>query len=58
MTDRTQRVSDEQTLMTMRVSRDSGRTWEPQKTMRGTDDLPPLLTSAWPPCECHQCRAP
>jgi hypothetical protein len=42
-------------LMTMRVSRDSGRTWEPERIVFGGDDLAPLVTSAWPPCQCPRC---
>lgn len=40
-------------LMTMRVSRDSGQTWEPERAVYTTEDLSPLLTGAWPPCECR-----
>lgn len=42
-------------LMTLRVSRDSGRTWEPERTVSTTDDLHPLITLAWPPCQCTRC---
>ncbi|RZB17142.1 hypothetical protein StrepF001_20390 [Streptomyces sp. F001] len=42
-------------LMTMRVSRDSGRTWGSERAVFATDDLPPLLTSEWPPCQCPRC---
>jgi hypothetical protein len=44
------------TLMTMHVSRDSGRTWSPAVEIRSSDDLPPLMTSIWPPCECPRHR--
>jgi hypothetical protein len=42
-------------LMTMRVSRDSGQTWEPERAVFTTDDLQPLMTSQWPPCKCWRC---
>ncbi|GAA2274420.1 hypothetical protein GCM10010415_47190 [Streptomyces atrovirens] len=42
-------------LMSMSVSRDGGRTWsEPIEVMPG-DELPSLMTSTWPPCECYRC---
>jgi len=44
-------------LMTMRVSRDSGRSWEPERSVFGGDDLAPLVTSEWPPCQCPRCAA-
>lgn len=43
---------DDRPLTTMRVSRDSGKTWEPERTVSTTDDLQPLMTLAWPPCQC------
>lgn len=49
------RLFADRPLMTMRVSRDSGQTWGPEQAVATTDDLPPLLTSAWPPCECWRC---
>ncbi|GAA3125241.1 hypothetical protein GCM10010521_09960 [Streptomyces rameus] len=48
----------ERPLMTLRVSRDSGRTWGSEQAVFGTDDLPPLMTEAWPPCECARCAEP
>jgi hypothetical protein len=42
-------------LMTMRVSRDSGRSWEPERSVFGGDYLIPLATSEWPPCKCPRC---
>jgi len=45
-------------LMTMRVSRDSGRFWEPEWAVFGDDvDLAPLATSEWSPCKCPRCAA-
>lgn len=44
-------------LMWMRVSRDEGRTYGPVLAVRSGDDLPPLNTSAWPPCRCPRHRA-
>lgn len=46
---------DDRPLMTMRVSRDSGKTWEPEQTVSTADDLQPLITLAWPPCQCTLC---
>ncbi|OYP17304.1 hypothetical protein CFC35_24695 [Streptomyces sp. FBKL.4005] len=48
----------ERPLMTLRVSRDSARTWDSAQAVFATDDLPPLVTSAWPPCECRRCSGP
>lgn len=42
-------------LLTLRVSRDSGQTWESERNVFATDDLPPLMTNQWPPCECWRC---
>jgi hypothetical protein len=42
-------------LMTIRVSHDSGQTWEPGQAVFTTDGLSPLLTTAWPPCQCRRC---
>lgn len=46
------------TLMTIRVSRDSGRTWGPTTVVSCAEprDLPaePLR---FPPCRCPRCRA-
>ncbi|MFJ4584399.1 hypothetical protein [Streptomyces echinatus] len=41
--------------MTIRVSRDSGKTWGPETVVRATEDLPPLITGEWPPCQCRRC---
>jgi hypothetical protein len=43
-------------LMTLRVSRDSGRTWEAGKAFRSDDTLNPFTGSTWPPCECWRCQ--
>lgn len=40
-------------LMTLRVSRDSGRTWGPRRHVYGGE---PLMTSVWPPCACPRCQ--
>jgi hypothetical protein len=42
-------------LMTMRVSRNSGQTWGPERAVFTTDALPPLITTEWPPCQCWRC---
>ncbi|MEV5877885.1 hypothetical protein AB0L75_27410 [Streptomyces sp. NPDC052101] len=41
--------------MTIRVSQDSGKTWGPEHAVFAADDLPPLITAEWPPCECQRC---
>lgn len=45
-------------LMTLRVSRDGGRTFGPVREIRADDrSLSPLdVTSAWPPCQCPRHR--
>jgi hypothetical protein len=48
-------VSADKPLMTMRVSRDSGRTWSRMKTYSPKGILVPLMSSIWPPCECPRC---
>lgn len=41
-------------VMTIRVSRDAGRSWGRQRRFRaGT----PLVTTTWPPCRCPGCSA-
>jgi hypothetical protein len=42
-------------LMTMRVPHDSGQTWGPERAVFNTDDLAPLVTTEWPPCQCWRC---
>ncbi|WP_406459650.1 hypothetical protein OH768_33180 [Streptomyces sp. NBC_01622] len=49
--------SADRPLMTLRVSRDSGRSWELARAVFGADDLAPLVTSEWPPCQCLRCAA-
>ncbi|MDV9190943.1 hypothetical protein R6L23_22475 [Streptomyces sp. SR27] len=44
------------TLLTLRVSRDSGKTWGPLVEVTTDDNLVPLNTSAWPPCQCPKHR--
>lgn len=47
----------ERPLMTLRVSRDSGRTWAPVREFWPDDvGLYPDTTSVWPPCTCHRHR--
>lgn len=43
-------------LMTLRVSRDSGRTWGPKRTFRPRDVGSVDWTSCWPPCQCPRHR--
>lgn len=40
------------TLLTIRVSRDSGKTWEPERTYAPVDGMAALMSSTWPPCQC------
>lgn len=41
-------------LMTLRVSRDSGRTWSPVREILPDDchEAPWSLSDRWPPCVC------
>ncbi|TXR95171.1 hypothetical protein EAO73_34585 [Streptomyces sp. col6] len=42
--------------MTLRVSRDSGRTWGPLKAVRvGEDPVIPENPGRYPPCVCPRC---
>lgn len=43
-------------LLTLRVSRDDGATREATRTVRSTENLAPMVTSEWPPCECWRCK--
>ncbi|WP_405802278.1 hypothetical protein [Streptomyces sp. NBC_01506] len=43
-------------LMTMRVSRDSGRTWTPLRVIRPDDCDVAQLSMIWPPCLCPRHR--
>ncbi|MGP3940466.1 hypothetical protein [Streptomyces sp. 6N106] len=46
------------TIMTVRVSRDGGRTFGPVVVHdRVEDNLLPLMSSKWPPCQCRRCQA-
>ncbi|MGP9018871.1 hypothetical protein ACT1U9_10700 [Streptomyces sp. BR1] len=38
--------------LTLRVSRDGGRTWGPTRVIPAVAPLVPLYTSEWPPCRC------
>ncbi|MFE9664268.1 hypothetical protein [Streptomyces sp. NPDC005955] len=47
----------ERPLLTLRVSRDGGRTWgDPQGVYASTKPAP-ILTSVWPTCACPRCAA-
>ncbi|WBB64090.1 hypothetical protein O7599_16915 [Streptomyces sp. WMMC500] len=46
----------ERPLLTLRVSRDSGRTYEPEKRFYARDCEPSLLNGTYPPCECPRHR--
>jgi hypothetical protein len=44
--------------MTLRVSRDSGRTWGPLTEVRvGDESVLPDNPGAFPPCACRRCEA-
>jgi hypothetical protein len=44
-------------LMTMRISRDSGRTWAPVREIWPDDcDVHPWASITWPPCLCPRHR--
>ncbi|KPC66170.1 MULTISPECIES: hypothetical protein [Streptomycetaceae] len=44
-------------LMTMRISRDSGRTWSPVREIWPDDcDVHPWDAIIWPPCACPRHR--
>ncbi len=45
----------ERPLMTLRVSRDSGRTFGREQRYFARDCEPPLLNGTYPPCECPRC---
>ena len=49
-------MGDERPLMTIRVSRDGGRTWSPTRRVLPGTPLSPLESMAWPPCACARCR--
>lgn len=44
-------------LLTIRVSRDSGRTYGEPIEYRPDDELPPMQSQAWPPCQCPKHQA-
>jgi hypothetical protein len=44
-------------MMTIRVSRDGGKTYGPTRVVRSTGPLAPRETSVWPPCQCPQCAS-
>nr|WP_244189324.1 hypothetical protein [Streptomyces incarnatus] len=44
-------------FLTLRVSRDGGRTWGPRVTYRPPKNAAPLdLSGRFPPCACPRCR--
>lgn len=50
-------TDEDQPLMTIRVSRDGGRTWSATRRFLPNSPLPPLDSMVWPPCACARCRA-
>ena len=51
-------MNGERPLMTLRVSRDSGKTFGPRMAVTAKKAAAPLMSSAWPPCECQRCVRP
>jgi len=50
-------MGQDKPIMTIRVSRDGGKTWGETKTFRSDGDLEPLPpTSSWPACQCPMHR--
>ncbi len=48
--------TDTRVVMTLRVSRDSGRTWGPRRDVRaGNDRGVPVGSWMFPPCTCPRC---
>ncbi|MFE1574638.1 hypothetical protein [Streptomyces fradiae] len=45
-------------VLTLRVSRDGGRTWGERTVVRVRDRLVPPHSSVWPPCACPRCGRP
>ncbi|URM91065.1 hypothetical protein LUW75_14915 [Streptomyces sp. MRC013] len=43
-------------VLTLRVSRDGGRTWGERTVVRSREKLAPPHSSVWPPCRCPKCR--
>ncbi len=42
--------------LTLRVSRDSGRTWSPKVTYEPGREAPPIESPGrFPPCQCPKC---
>jgi hypothetical protein len=50
------RLNRARPLLTLRVSRDGGRTWGPTKEIFA-DDCSPYAGSEFPLCACPKCRA-
>ncbi len=44
-------------LLSLRVSRDGGRSWGPVRSITSDEVLAPLATGVWPPCRCPRCRS-
>jgi hypothetical protein len=55
MTKKKSQKKPEYALLTMRVSRESGKTWQRKREVRSNEKLAPLPVGAWPMCECPQC---
>lgn len=45
------------TFMTLRVSRDGGKTFGPRVVYSAANNsLPPLMSDRWPMCRCPRCQ--
>lgn len=56
MAQTTNSKSPDHPLLTMRVSRDGGRTWAATREIWPKDCGVPLASSVWPPCLCPRHR--
>ncbi|MFJ8693600.1 exo-alpha-sialidase [Streptomyces roseolilacinus] len=50
-------ADDGRPLLTLRVSRDGGRTWGERTTVHSRERLTPLHSSVRPPCACPRCAS-
>ncbi|RZE57693.1 hypothetical protein C0Q98_16430 [Streptomyces albidoflavus] len=50
--------NEDEVRMTLRISRDSGRTWGPTTRVRMSRARPASVSrERYPPCQCQGCRA-
>lgn len=48
-------AKQDQPRMTLRISRDGGRTWEKRRTVQGRDPERLTDSGAFPACTCPRC---